>query len=109
MKRPYLNILLLVAAICVAAVLPSCKFGCVHGSGHHVSETRKMAGFTKLDISGDFKVNLKQDSSLTLNITADDNLLKYIKAESEDGSLHIYTKKNMCPTGAMVLNIGVKN
>ena len=80
MKKVHYYILLLVAGFSVAA-LSSCMFNCVRGSGHPASETRKVAEFTKLDISGDFNIILKQDSSLTLDITADDNLLKFIKTK----------------------------
>ena len=40
-----------------------------------------MSDFKQIDISGGFKVNLKQDSSMTVSITADDNLMKYIRTE----------------------------
>jgi hypothetical protein len=84
-------------------------FNCVHGSGKQASETRKVADFSKLSISGGFKITLKQDSSNTLNITADDNLLKYIKTEITGSRLKIYTRKNICNSGEMTIIIGVKN
>ena len=68
-----------------------------------------MADFKQIDISGGFKVNLKQDSSLNVSITADDNLMKYIRTSDDDGRLHIYTKRNLCGSGELVINIGVKN
>ncbi len=83
---------------------------CVKGSGHMITESHKMGDFKQIDISGGFKVNLKQDSSMAVSITADDNLMKYIRSTSDDdGRLHIYTKKNLCGSGEMVINIGVKN
>jgi len=108
MKRSFYNIILLVAGFAVAASISSCMFNCVHGSGHQISETRKVSDFTRLDISGGYKINLKQDSSLTLNITADDNLLKYIKTKVDGNTLHIYSRKNMCNSGQMTINIGIR-
>jgi len=68
-----------------------------------------MNDFTRLDISGGFKINLKQDSSLTVSVTADDNLMKYIHASLDGDKLRIYSKKNLCGSSEIVLNIGVKN
>ena len=109
MKKSFQYILLLIAGISVALVASSCRFNCVHGSGHPGTETRKVTDFTKLDVSGGFKIVLKQDSSLTLSITADDNLLKYVKTNVDGNVLHIYTKKNMCNSGPMIVNVGVRN
>ena len=68
-----------------------------------------MNDFTRLDSSGGFKINLKQDSSLTVSVTADDNLMKYIHASLDGDKLRIYSKKNLCGSSEIVLNIGVKN
>ncbi|MDB5135677.1 MAG: hypothetical protein JWP37_2280 [Mucilaginibacter sp.] len=108
MKKLYLNAILFIAVVSVT-ILSSCRFGCVKGSGHQVTETRKGGDFVKIEISGGFKVNLKQDSSLSMTITADDNLMKYIKSSVDGGRLHVYTKKNLCGSGEIVINIGVKN
>jgi len=108
MKRIHLIIGILFAGVLISS-LSSCMFNCVHGSGKQASETRKVADFSKLSISGGFKITLKQDSSNTLNITADDNLLKYIKTEITGSRLKIYTRKNICNSGEMTIVIGVKN
>lgn len=108
MKKLYSTAILGVAALSLS-VLSSCRFGCVKGSGHEVTENHKVDNFTKLDISGGFKINLKQDSSLTVSVTADDNLMKYIHTSSNGDKLRIYSKKNICGSGEIVLNIGVKN
>jgi len=51
-KKAYLVAMALVAGLSVAT-LQSCKMGCVHGSGHQISENRKLGDFTKIDIAGD--------------------------------------------------------
>jgi hypothetical protein len=106
MRKLKLAIFILLAGVGLAG-LSSCNFNCVRGSGHQVTETRKVDDFTRIEISGGFKVNLKQDSSLNIAITADDNLLKYIKTKVEDGKLIIKTKRNLCNTSEMTLNIGI--
>jgi len=110
MKRPVINLLLLAAGLITAGSLSSCVFSCVHGSGHPVTENRAVTqDFTKLEISGGFKVILKQDSSGKISLTADDNILKYIKTKNEDGTLHIFSHKNFCDAGEMTVTIGVKH
>jgi hypothetical protein len=101
-----------ITIICVAAaslgLLSSCRFGCVKGSGHQVTESHKVGNFTRLEIDGAFRVNLKQDSSGTATITGDDNLMKYIRAESDGDKLLIKARKNFCESGEIVINIGIK-
>ncbi len=108
MKKIHLTILLLIAGIMLGG-LSSCMFNCVHGSGHQKTEDRKVEDFSRITIFGGFKVILKQDSSLGVRITADDNLLRYIKTEVSGGRLHITTSKNMCNTGEMIVSIGFRN
>ncbi|HTH82188.1 MAG TPA: head GIN domain-containing protein [Mucilaginibacter sp.] len=106
MKKIYLALIITVAGISVL-LLNSCKMGCVKGSGKQTSETRKVNEFTRIDISGAFKINLKQDSSSAVTITGDDNLLQYIKTDVDDHKLRIKQDKNICSTGTITVNIGV--
>jgi hypothetical protein len=109
MKKAYLTALTVFAGISLL-LLSSCRLNCVKGSGKEGSESRKVTDFTKLDISGNYKVILKQDSSLGIAITADDNLLKYIKTEVNGDKLKISTdNKNICSNGDVVITIGVHN
>jgi putative autotransporter adhesin-like protein len=108
MKKLF-TITILVISAASLSLLSSCRFGCIKGSGRLATENHKVADFTRLEVGGGFKVNLKQDSSLNLSVTADDNLLKYIHIDSDGGLLHIYSKKNFCNSGEMAINIGVKN
>jgi hypothetical protein len=108
MKR-YFTLLIVIAAISTA-LLSSCRFECKRGSGNPATENRKVTDFKKIKIDGGYKLNLKQDSSLTVTVTADDNLLKYIKTEVSGNELHINTgHKNLCPNGDIVINVGVHN
>jgi len=110
MKRSVLSIMLFIAGIAVVTSVSSCMLNCVHGSGHPSTETRAVTEeFTKLDVSGAFKVILKQDSSKNISITADDNLLQYVKTKVEDGTLRVFTHKNLCNASQMTITIGVRN
>jgi len=84
-------------------------FNCVKGSGTVGAEDRKITNFTKLNIAGDYTIILKQDSSLTLNISGDDNLLKYVRTDMDGDELKIDTKKNLCSKHGFTVKIGVRN
>jgi hypothetical protein len=106
--KKFLSFSILLGAAASLGLLPSCRLGCVRGSGHQVTESHKIGNFTKLEIDGAFRVNLKQDSSGTASITGDDNLLKYIRSENDGDKLVIESRKNFCSSGEMVINIGIK-
>ncbi|HEY8782672.1 MAG TPA: head GIN domain-containing protein [Mucilaginibacter sp.] len=108
MKKIYLALWAIIAGVALGG-LSSCMLNCVHGSGHVVSEERKVGDFSRISISGGYKVILKQDSSMSLKITGDDNLLKYIKTEADGDRLRIYNKRNLCNNGEMTINIGIRN
>jgi hypothetical protein len=107
MKKIYIAFAV-IAAVAVTG-LSSCILNCVHGSGNQASEDRKVGDFSRVSISGNFKVVLKQDSSMSLKLTGDDNLLKYVKTVVEGGRLRIYSKRNLCNSGQMTINVGVRN
>lgn len=92
----------------MSLAISSCKTTCTKGSGHVVSENRKVGNFSKLDLSGMYKVELVQDSSMNISVSADDNLLKLITTEVDGDKLKIKTQ-NICPSGQIVVTIGVRN
>jgi hypothetical protein len=106
MKKHIYLLPILLALFCLT-LLPSCHIGCIKGSGKEVNENRIVGSFSKLEISGEFKINLKQDSGHALTVTADDNLMKYIKTEVSGNKLRIYTRKNFCNDNAITLNIPI--
>ncbi|MEN0056913.1 MAG: head GIN domain-containing protein [Mucilaginibacter sp.] len=108
MRKASLAIAVLVACASVS-IWSSCKFSCVHGSGKVITEQRKVTEFKKIEISGGFKIHLKQDSSLAVNVTGDDNLLKYITTSVEGDKLLIKSKKSTCDADSMVVSVGVHN
>jgi hypothetical protein len=107
MKKYLLHIYML--AVCVLLlVLPSCNVACISGSGKKISEDRTVNDFTAIRVSGSFKVNLVQDSSLNVHITTDDNLMKYVKTKVEGGKLTI-SNEDVCTNGDQEVTIGVRN
>jgi hypothetical protein len=106
MKNFRINIILVAVAVALS-FFTSCRFGCIKGSGKDVTENRKVNDFTKLDISGGYTVNLKQDSTLALQITGDEKFMKYVRTEVSGNKLRIFSRKNFCGSN-VVINIGVK-
>jgi hypothetical protein len=104
-----LNIKILFIALLALTGFSSCMMNCVHGSNNLQSEDRKVENFTGIHVSGDYKITLKQDSSLTMHITADDNLLKYIRTSISGNTLKIDSKKSFCTKQPVTITIGVRN
>lgn len=64
----------------------------VRGSGHITPETRSVSAFTHVDVSGAIDVFVKQDSSTSIKVEADDNIQQYIRVEANGLTLEIYTE-----------------
>ena len=109
MKKGYFK-LLLAATVCVVAFASSCGLvDCTKGSGNPATIKRTVSDFSRINIAGSYRINLKQDSSLSISITGDDNLLKYVETNVSDDELFIKTDKEVCPNNQMTLTIGVHN
>lgn len=102
-----ISFLVIIIAVVSISVLSSCHIGCIKGSGNKVTENRNITRFSKIEVSGAFKINIKQDSSLALTVMADDNLMKYIRTQVNGNKLRIYTRKNFCNDSPIIINVGV--
>jgi hypothetical protein len=100
---------ILSAGLLALTTFSSCMMNCIHGSGNRISENRKVENFTRIDVSGGYDIILKQDSSLTLAITADDNVMKFLRTDVSGDRLKISTRKNICAKKAISIIIGVRN
>ena len=67
----------------------------VRGSGHVITENRNETGFNSIDVSGAIDVYIKQDSTTSVKVEADDNILEYIEVHTDGSTLEIYTKDNI--------------
>ena len=64
----------------------------VRGSGHITPETRSVSGFTRVDVSGAIDVFVRQDSSTSVKVEADDNIQQFVRVEANGSTLEIYTE-----------------
>jgi hypothetical protein len=76
-------------AVCLAVFFASCFNGVV-GSGKLVTETRKVNNFTAVNTSASIDVMVEQGEQFKVEVTADDNLIQYVKATVDAGILKLY-------------------
>lgn len=84
----------------ILLVLVSLAIGCrqlverslnkVQGNGKITTETRNLSGFTSLDVSGGLIVNVVCQQAAQVEVTADENLLVFLKTEVHNGTLKIF-------------------
>jgi hypothetical protein len=77
-----------VAAICAVLILRAWP-GVLIGSGNLETEDYAFAGFTGIEISSAFQFEIKQSSSYSINVTADDNVIDYVQVSQEGQTLKI--------------------
>lgn len=67
----------------------SCNSRTIKGSGHVSSETREISDFSSVDVNSALKVVYTEGSNYTIEVVADDNLIKYITTERHGNELQI--------------------
>src|SRR5690348_10429477 len=61
----------------------------VHGNGNIKSETRPAGHFSSVDINNNINLHIKQDSSWSVRIETDENLMEFIQVSESNGLLRI--------------------
>jgi len=79
----------------LSLLLVGCHSWGVKGSGNIKEEKRNIGEFSKIDISGYFKVDVKFGETTSLKIITDDNFLPLIKTDIQGQTLVISNKKNL--------------
>jgi Putative auto-transporter adhesin, head GIN domain len=77
----------------------------VKGSGEAGSETRTPGSFDAIQLSGNFKVLVRQAGSESVELKADKNLLPLIETRLNGKTLEITTKKGYQLSGALPMQI----
>ena len=77
-----------VAIICTVLVLRGWP-GVLVGSGNLETEEYTFANFTRIEISSAFEFEVKQSSSYSINVTADDNVIDYVQVSQDGQTLKI--------------------
>ncbi|WP_164732277.1 head GIN domain-containing protein [Flagellimonas oceanensis] len=79
-----------IAILLCATIAISCSSDDISGSGTLTTESRELNAFTSVSVTGIANVNITQGDSQTLEITADSNVMDYLRTEVDNGSLSIY-------------------
>lgn len=81
----------------------------MRGSGNITSDTRTASNFHSIDVSGAIDVFVKQDSSTSIKVEADDNLLEYIEVYTENSTLVIRTQRGIRVRASRNIKVYVSN
>ena len=79
--------------LAIALFVNSCQFNCVKGSGNVTSEERQFDGAQTIELAGSANVYVTLDSTPSLKIEADDNVMPLITTEVKGKKLVIGSKK----------------
>lgn len=89
---------ILIPSIIVLLSLQACNKGRIwgiRGKGDNISETRNAGAFIGVDLRCDADVELIRDSTFTIEITGQENILKVLDTKVENGNLIIDYKKRV--------------
>lgn len=87
------NLFVLAGLFIVLFTQQSCRT--VNGNNNVVSETRSIASFSEINLSGFANVYLTQGNAAAFKITGESNIINYIRARVEGDRLIIGTKNNV--------------
>ena len=85
--------------------LSSCRMWGVRGNGNLTDENRDISEFDKIEVGGAFTVNIKVGESPSLKISAEDNLIDYIRTRVHGDKLVIDTRKSISPRKEIKIDI----
>ncbi|MEG8945480.1 head GIN domain-containing protein [Rosettibacter firmus] len=105
MKNRMLSLILIFTLVISGC---GCVIWGIRGNGKLKTEVRDIKDFKNLEISGAYKVNVKHGDESSIKISAEENLLPYIKTQIRDNKLKIYNEKNLSPRRGILIEIYTK-
>jgi hypothetical protein len=85
-----------------------CKSKCIEDSGNHIEKSTVVKNFNKIDVSGTFKVVLRQDSTYAVKIAADSNIVSAIKIDVSSNELKVSMKEgSYCGNDSIIVEVGI--
>lgn len=101
MKFSYLLLILL------SITFVSCKLTGIKGDGNLTTDIREVEEFEKIDVSGNFEVDVKVGEAKKLEIIAESNLLRFIKTKVKRNTLYISSRENLRPRRELKIIVSV--
>lgn len=105
----------LIASLLAIILLSACAFPMrfteIKGSGNLVTETRRITPIDAVELSGVGTLIIEQGNTDSLEVTADENILKYIRSDVEGDTLKLGVKDliNILPSRDITFHLTVKD
>lgn len=100
MKTKIISVVLL-----LAIVLSGCGFWGVRGNGRVREDSRMIQDFQRLEAGGAFSIRVNVGPEPSLRISAEENLLNYIRTRVKGNTLVIDTRKSISPRREILIEI----
>ncbi len=109
--RKFKVLYILILSVFVSGCIFPIKYTRVLGSGEVITETRRVSGFTAVELSGIGTLIIEQGSKESLEVTAEDNILKYLNSSVYGRNLRLGVDDFMSiePTKEIIYHLTVKN
>lgn len=89
-----MNIILIVAAVLISAVISYRFLRFVKGSGTIITENREVKSFNKVSLEGIGKIIYKKGDKQSVAVVTDDNIAKHIETKTKGGTLRVRCAKH---------------
>jgi len=104
-------IFILTLTVLISGCIFPVRYTRVLGSGKIISETRPISGFTALELNGIGTLIIEQGSKESLEVTAEDNIINYLKSDVYGRNLRLSVDDfvSIDPTEEIIFHLTVKN
>lgn len=111
MKKLLMFVCLGALAVSVSACGLPIRYTRVIGNGEVVSETRHVSGFDSVELSGVGRLIIEQGEQESLEIIAEENLIRYLYSDVRGSHLHLGVEEfvSLQPTTGIVYRLTVKD
>jgi len=101
---------ILTLSVLISGCIFPVRYTRVLGSGEIVTETRHISGFTTVELSGIGTLIIEQGGKESLEITAEENILKYLKSDINGRNLRLGVDDfvSIEPTKEIIYHLTVK-
>ncbi len=92
----------------IPVLFSACTSKCIEDSGIHITKNLTLNIFDEIKVSGPLKLVLHQDSSYSLQLSADSNLIDQIKTDVSGGEFRVtLDPEKYCGTDSIVVHAGI--
>lgn len=96
---------IILLATLIGFITTGCGFWGIRGNGRVKDERRTIEDFQRIQAGGAFTIKIHVGQPTSLKISAEDNLLGYIKTKVKGNTLTIDTRKNISPRKEILIEI----